>query len=181
MSCSGSCYILTGKLLDSAINTGVASGEIKFYFNDITGTFSSKKIFIVWTISDANGNYQFKFNGSRFINVRGYYYAEAYKGNMFSNPVYKNRVATFDLDTSFYNMPFTQNFLLFRPATIKVRVIASTIANFQFLTVSNGYVKANNGIIFNGGKTIDTTILWTTTGDLRTFIKGDAVGKWGEY
>jgi len=176
VSCSGSCYILTGKLIDSAINAGIANGEIKFYFNDNTGTFSNSKIYLGRTKTDASGNYTFKFDGSRFNNVRGYYYAEAYKGNMFSDQVYQNRVATFDLDTSFYNTPFTQNFPLFRPAVIKVRVIASTVTNFQFLTVSYSYGKVSNGIIFNGGRTIDTTITWKTAGDLRTFIQGDAVG-----
>ena len=176
VNCSGNCYILTGVLLDSAANAGIASGEVRFYFNDNTGTFSNKKIFLGRTFTNANGTYTFKFDGSRFNNVWGYYYAEAFKGNMFSDPVYQNRVTTFDLDTSFYNVPFVQNFSLFNPATVKVRVIASTVTNFQFLTVSYSYGKVNNGIVLNGGRTIDTTITWKTAADLRTFIQGDAVG-----
>jgi hypothetical protein len=176
VNCSGNCYILTGKLIDSAANTGIASGEIKFYFRDNTGTFSNKKIYLGIAVTDANGNYTFKFDGSRFNDVRGYYYAEAFKGNMFSDPLYPNQVATFDLDTSFYNLPFIQNFALFRPAIVKLRVIASSITNFQYLTVSYSYGKVSSGIVFNGGRTIDTTITWKTAGDIRTFIQGDAVG-----
>jgi len=176
VTCSGNCYILTGKLIDSAANTGIASGEIKFYFKDNTGTFSNKKIYLGRTITNANGDYSFKFDGSRFNNVRGYYYAEAFKGDMFFDPFYPNQVATFDLDTSFYNLPFTQNFPLFRPATVKVRVVASTVTNFQYLTVSYSYGKIGNGIVFNGGRSIDTIITWKTAGDLRTFIQADAVG-----
>ncbi len=92
VNCSGNCYVLTGKLIDSAANSGVATGEINFYFNDNTGTFSNKKIFLGRAITDLNGDYTFRFDGSRFNNVRGYYYAEAYKGNMFAEPVYENRV-----------------------------------------------------------------------------------------
>ena len=176
VTCSGNCYILTGKLIDSAANTGISGGEIKFYFKDNTGTSSSKKIYLGKATTNANGDYSFKFDGSRFNNVRGYYYAEAFKGDMFFDPIYENQVSVFDLDTSFYNLPFIQNFPLFKPATVKVRVIASTITNFQYLTVSYSYGKMGSGIIFNGGRSIDTTITWKTAGDLRTFIQADAVG-----
>jgi hypothetical protein len=176
VNCSGSCYVLTGKLVDSAANSGIATGEIKFYFNDGTGTFSNKKIYLGRAVTDANGNYTFRFDGSRFNNVRGYYFAEAFKGNMYADPVYENRVATFNLDTSLYNVPYIQNFPLFRPATVTVRVITSTVTNFQYLTVDYSYGKVGNGIVFNGGRRIDTTITWKTAGDLRTFVQGVAVG-----
>ncbi|RYE14359.1 MAG: hypothetical protein EOP45_19755 [Sphingobacteriaceae bacterium] len=176
VTCSGNCYILTGKLIDSAVNRGIASGEVKFYFNDITGTFSNKKYYLGKAVTGVNGDYIFKFDGSRFNKVRGYYYAEAFKGNMFADLSYPNRVATFDLDTSIYGLPFIQNFPLFRPATIRVRVIVTSTTNFQFLTISYTYGKVGNGIVFNGGRKIDTTITWKTAGDLRTFVQSDAVG-----
>ena len=177
VNCSVNCYILTGKLIDSAATGGIADGELKFYFKDITGTFSSKTIYLGRATTDVNGNYKFRFDGSRFKNVMGYYYAEAFSGSMFGGDLlYPNRVATFNLDTSFYSLPFIQNFPLFRPATVKVRVVASTVTNFQSLTVGYNYGKVGNGIIFNGGRSIDTTIIWKTAGDLRTFIQADAVG-----
>lgn len=175
INCSNNCYILTGNLLDSASKTGI-EGEIKFYFNDITGTFNSKKIFLGRTISNSNGNYTFKFDGSQLKNVRGYYIVEAYKGNMFGDISYPNRVGTFDLDTSFYNVPFFQNFALFIPAIIKVRVIATSVTSFQYLNVGYSYGKVGYGIVFHGGRKIDTTITWKTAGNLRTFIQADAVG-----
>jgi hypothetical protein len=177
INCSGNCFILTGKLLDSAANAGIASGEIKFFFIDITGTFSSKTRYLGRAMTDANGNYTFKFDASRFNSATGYYYAEAFSGNMFGgDQMYPNRVSTFDLDTSLYNLPFIQNFALFRPATVKVRVVASTVTNFQFLTVDYSYGKVGQGIIFNGNRSIDTTITWKTAGDLRTFVQASAVG-----
>ncbi len=177
VNCSGNCYTLTGKLIDTAGNTGIARGELKFYFKDITGTYSSKTFYLGRAITDVNGVYTFKFDGSRFNNAMGYYYAEAFSGNMFGRDLlYPNRVSTFDLDTSFYNLPFIQNFPLFRPATIKVRVVASNVINFQSLTVDRDYGGVGNGIVFNGGRPIDTTITWKTAGDLRTIIQAHAVG-----
>ena len=96
---------------------------------------------------------------------------------MFADILHKNRVANFYLDSTLYNTPFVQNFPLFSPATLKARILVSTVTNFQFLTVSFSYGKVGNGIgVFNGGRQIDTTITVKTAGDLRTFIQGDAVG-----
>jgi hypothetical protein len=177
VTCSGNCYILTGKLIDSAANTGIARGEIKFYLDETTGPFSSQKRFLGRATTDENGNYSFKFDGNRLKNAKGYYYAEAFSGNMFGeNQSFPNRVATFYLDTSIYNLPFIQNFALFHPATVKVRVIASTVTNFQFLTVSYNYGKVGGGIVFNGNRSIDTTITWKTAGDLKTFVHASATG-----
>ena len=176
VNCSANCFILSGKLVDSAANAGISSGEIKFYFNDNIGTFSNKKIYLGRAITDANGDYTFKFDGSRFKDARGYYYAEAYKGNLFHDPVYENRVSVFYLDTTLYNVPFIQNFLLFRPATLKLRVMASTITNFQYLTVSYSYGSTGYGVVFNGGRQIDTTLIFKTAGDIKTFVQSDARG-----
>lgn len=177
VSCSGNCYILTGKLIDTAANAGIPGSELKFYFNDLTGTFSSKTIYLGRSITDASGNYSFRFDGNRFKYVMGYYYAEAFNGSMFGgDQQYPNRVATFNLDTSFYNVPFVQNVPLFRPATIKVRVIASAVTNFEFLTINYSYGSVGQGIVFNGGRTIDTTITWKTAGDISTFVQADALG-----
>ena len=155
VTCSGNCYILAGKLIDSATTGGIAHGELKFYFEDITGTFSSKKNYLGKAITDVNGNYTFRFDGSRFKNLMGYYYTEAFSGSMFGGDLsYPNRVATFNLDTSFYNLQFIQNLPLFRPAIVKVRVVASAVTNFQFLTVGYSYGKTEtrhlslNSLIF---------------------------------
>jgi hypothetical protein len=95
------------------------------------------------------------------------------------NQMYPNRVATFDFHKLFYNLPFIQNFPLFRPATVKKRVVASTVTNIQFLTVDFSYGKVGQGIVFNGNRSIDTTITWKTAGDLSTFTQASAVGNGG--
>jgi hypothetical protein len=177
INCTGNCFILTGTLKDSAANIGINNGEVRFWFNDISGTFSTKKTYLGKTVTDANGNYSFTFNGTEFSKKMGYYHAEAYKDNMFADLIYTNRVETFDLDSTRYNIPFVQNFLLFSPATLKVRVVATSVTNFEFLTIGYHYGKAGTGIIFRGGRgPIDTTITWRTAGGLKTYIQSDAKG-----
>ena len=176
INCSSNCFVLTGKLIDSASNSGIAGGEIKFYFANTSGVFTNRRNFLGSAVTDANGIYSFKFDGGRFSNVRGYYVADAYKNDMFADPLYEHRVAVFYLDSSKYNQPYIQDLPLFHPATIKVRVVATTVTNFQYLTVSYSFGMSGSGIVFNGSRNIDTTIIWKTAGNLRTFIQADAVG-----
>lgn len=172
INCTNNCYILSGRLLDSAVNSGIANAEIKFYFTDITGTIIKKTSFLGKTLTDNNGNYTFKFDGTNYKNPYGYFYVEAYKGNLFHDPFYGNRVSTFDLDSTLFNAPFIQNFSLFRPAYIKIRVTA-TLSTIQSLTLSYHYGVIGNGIVLNGGRSIDTTLTYKTAGDIRTFIQAD--------
>lgn len=177
VNCSGNCYILTGTLIDSAAGSGISGATIQFYFHEFRGgTFGAKKIFLGKTTTTTAGRYDFRFDGSRFARQSGWYTAEAYKDDYFHDPVNKNTVSVFDLDSSYYNIPFTQQLPLFRPATLRIRVIASTVTNFQFLTVDYNYGKGGIGVVLNGGRLIDTTLIFKTAGDLRCFLQADARG-----
>ncbi|MEJ7823294.1 MAG: hypothetical protein WKF85_13300 [Chitinophagaceae bacterium] len=173
INCTGNCFILAGKILDSAVITGLSNAEIKFYFKDITGTIIRKNIYLGRAFTDPAGNYTFKFDGTSLKNTYGYYYAEAYNGNLFHDPFYGNRMPEFNLDSTLYNVPVIQNFSLFRPAYLKVRIIASMVTSSQSLTVSYHYGKVGHGVVVNGGRQIDTTITLKTAGDIRTFIQAD--------
>lgn len=177
VNCTGNCFILNGNLIDSAGGTGISGGTIKFYFHEFRGgTFGAKKILLGETITGSGGQYSFRFDGSRFARMQGWFTAEAFKDDYFHDPVNQNTVSVFDLDSTRYNIPFIQQFSLFRPATLRVRVIASTVTNFQYLTVDCSYGKASNGVVLNGGRSIDTTLVFKTAGDLRSFIQADARG-----
>lgn len=177
VNCSGNCYILTGTLIDSVSGTGISGAKIQFYFHDFRGgTFGTKKILLGKTTTTSAGRYDFRFDGSRFAQLSGWYTAEAYKDDLFNNPLTNNEVAMFDLDSSRYNTPFVQQFSLFRPATLRIRVIARNVTNFQFLTVDYNYGKAGIGVVLNGGRNIDTTLTFITAGDIRNFIQADARG-----
>jgi hypothetical protein len=177
VNCTGNCYILTGTLIDSAAGTGISGARLQFYFNEHRGGgFGAKKILLGQTISSSTGQYQFRFDGSRFARVHGWYTAEAFKDDLFNNPLTTNEVALFNLDSTHYNIPLVQQLILFRPATLKIRVIASTITNFQFLTLGYSYGKGGVGHVLNGGRNIDTILNFKTAGDLRSFIQADARG-----
>jgi hypothetical protein len=175
VTCSSKCFILTGVLLDSAFNRGIANGEVKFFYHHSGGIFG-RTDFIGRVKTDAAGNYRFVMPGSGYPNMYGYFYAEAYKDNMFASPFYKNQVATYFLDSTDFDVPVVKNLLLFRPATLKLRVIATTVTGFSFLTVSYGYGKGSDGVAINGPRSIDTTFTFKTAGDIRTFISVDAKG-----
>lgn len=175
VTCNNKCFILTGILLDSAFNKGIAYGEVKFYFHYAGGIFG-RTDYLGKVKTDANGTYRFVMPGNVYQYVFGYFYAEAYKDNMFAGLIYKNQVATYHLDSTDFDMPVVKNLLLFRPATLKLRVIANTVTGFNFLTISYGYGKGSDGFVINGPRSIDTTFTFKTAGDIRTFIQVDAKG-----
>lgn len=174
VTCNSKCYILTGLLLDSALNKGIANGEIKFYFKK-PGLISITD-YLGKVNTDGAGNYRFVMPGVVYQHVSGHFYAEAFKDDLFHDPFYKNRVASFSLDSTNYDIPVVKNLLLFKPATLKLRIIAFTVTGFRFLTVSYGYGIGSNGYVFNGPRSIDTVLTFKTAGDIRTFIKVDAKG-----
>ena len=168
-TCPTNCYTLIGKVIDSAANTGLSTAAVKFYFRT-SNVFFSSTTYLGGSNTDAAGNYRFTFEGTGFNDLRGYYYAEVYKGNFFHDPFYGNRVSTFYLDSALYNTEFIQNFSLFRPAYLKLKVIANNVPAMQSLTILYDYGRGGGGIILNGGRAIDTTLTFKTAGDLRTFI-----------
>ncbi len=175
VTCTNKCFILTGVLLDSAFNKGIPNGEVKFYFHHAGGIFG-RTDFIGRVKSDARGNYRFVMPGNGYQNLFGYFYAEAYKDNMFNGPFTKNQVATYHLDSTNFDRPVVKHLLLFRPATLKLRVIATTVTGFNFLTIGYGYGIGSDAVVINGPRSIDTTITFKTAGDIRTFIQVDAKG-----
>ncbi len=175
ISCNSKCYILTGVLLDSAFNKGIANGEVKFYFNYSGGIFG-RTDFLGRVKTDAMGNYRFVMPGNVYQYVSGYFHAEAFKDNMFHSPFFKNKVANYHLDSTDFDIPVVKNLLLFRPATLKLRIVATTVTGFRFLTISYGYGKGSDGFVINGPRSIDTTFTFKTAGDIRTFITVDAKG-----
>jgi hypothetical protein len=175
VTCNSKCFILTGVLLDSAFNKGIANGEVKFFYHHSGGIFG-RTDFIGRVKSDAAGNYRFVMPGNGYPNMFGYFYAEAYKDNMFAGLIYKNQVATYFLDSTDFDKPVVKNLLLFRPATLKLRVIATTVTGFSFLDVDYGYGKGSEIVTINGPRSIDTTFTFKTAGDIRTFISVQAKG-----
>lgn len=174
--CFGNCYILTGKIVDTPSNVGLAGVELKFYYRRPGYALLDPTRYLGKTISNSTGEYKFQFDGTNYKGGAGYYYILATKKNYFYDPLNDNEVSVFNLDSNQFNIPFIQNFRLFRPATLVVRFRATTVINFQFLTFVYNYGTPGTGIILNGGRAIDTTVTFRTAGDIRTFVQWDALG-----
>jgi len=177
VNCSGNCYILTGKVVDTPSNAALQGVELKFYYRPSGyALFNDPTRYLGKTTTNSNGEYKFQFDGTKYKTGAGYYRIQATKSGYFYDPLNQNDVKIFNLDSSQFNAPFNQDFALFRPAKLAVRFRATTVTNFEFLTFSYHYGIPGTGIILNGRRTIDTTITFQTAGDVRTFIQWDAAG-----
>lgn len=166
--CSNNCYILTGKVIDTAANRALEGVELKFYYKPI-GIISFDS-YLGKANTNSTGNYQFQFDGTNYKNSRGYYKIVATKSGYFYLPKQNNKVLTFNLDSSLFNIPIVQNFSLYKPSKFILKVKSSSTADFEYLTFTSDYNGIGNGIIFNGGKAIDTNILIETAADIKTYI-----------
>jgi hypothetical protein len=177
VNCSGNCYVLTGKVIDTPSNIGLKGVELKFYYRPPGyALFWDPTRYLGNTTSNSIGEYKFQFDGIKYKTGVGYYKIQASKNGYFYDPLNQNDVKIFYLDSSQFNLPLKQDFALFRPATLTVRFRATTITNFEFLTFSYYYAAPGTGIILNGRRTIDTTITFKTAGDINTIVQWNAAG-----
>ena len=177
INCSGNCYILTGKVADTSTNAGLEGVELRFYYRPSGyAMFRDPTRYLGRTTTRSNGEYKFQFDGTKYRTGEGYFRIQATKSGYFYDPLNQNDVKVFDLDSTQFDIPFNQDFSLFRPAKLIVRFRATTVTNFEFLTFSYNYGVGGTGIILNGRRTIDTTITFQTAGDIRTFVQWNASG-----
>lgn len=176
VSCSANCYILTGKIVDTPFNTALQGVELRFYYRPPGNPlFYDPTRYLGKTQTNASGEYKFQFDGTNYKTRSGYYWIQATKSGYFFAPSNSN-LNVFDLDSTQFNIPFNQNFPLFRPAKLTVRFRATTVTNFEFLTFSYHHGGGGAGIALNGRRTIDTTIIYQTAGDINTFVEWHAIG-----
>ena len=180
-SCSGNCYILTGKLLEAQSNSPLSNTQLKFYFRP-TGYFlffdPTKYLGRVNTASD--GSYTFKFDSQDFQNTSGYFRIEGgkrgYIYKYMGEEIEDKELLIFYLDSSKINVLQVNNLVLYKTASLKFKIKASTITSFLFLTVTYSYGPGGYGVVLNGNRMIDTTVAFKTAADLPTYVSWDAVG-----
>lgn len=176
INCTGNCYILTGRVVDTPSNEGLQVVELKFFYRP-TGyaLLTNTTRYLGKTTTNQRGEYKFKFDGTAFKDDGGYYRIQAVKAGYFYGHLNQNDIS-FNLDSTAFNVPFNQDFALYRAAKLTVRFVASTVINFDFLTFSYNYGPFGTGIIFPGGRKIDTTITYQTAGDISSFVQWEATG-----
>ena len=179
-SCGGSCYILTGKLFEVQSNLPLANTELKFYFRE-NGyfIFYDPTKFLGRTTTAADGSYTFKFDSKQFENIKGSFRIEGTKnGYIFNNkgdtadPV----LSRFYLDSSNINISQINNLFLYKSTTLRLKIKATSITNFDWLTITYDYGKNGYGPAIKGNRTIDTTFIYKTASDRPTYINWNARG-----
>ncbi len=177
-NCEGNCYILTGKLYDPAQGKNLPGVDLRFYYKEWRGMASSRTDYLGKAATDADGNYRFIFDGTNYQNKIGSFYMEAYKDNMFHDVYDGRKLPHFYLDSVQYGVPFNQDFPLYKPATIEIKVLAGKLDSGQSITVSQnfgkrGFVKTISGT----GGPVNTTFTFKTAGGLMSYVwatKADA-------
>ena len=177
INCTGNCYILTGRVIDTPSNAGLQGVELKFFYRPPGyALLTNPTRYLGKTTTNQRGEYNFRFDGTGFKEDGGYYKIQAVKAGYFYGNLNQNDIREFDLDSADFNVPFNQDFALYRVAKLTVRFVASTVTSFDFLTFSYNYGPLGTGIIFPGGRKIDTTITYQTAGDISTFVQWGATG-----
>ena len=179
-NCNGSCYILTGKLSEIQSNSSLPNTELKFYYRPSGyAIFFDPTKYLGRTTTAADGSYIFKFDSKDFKNPSGYFRIEGsrdgYIYNNLGDKIDKD-LLIFNLDSSKINIPQVNNLTLFKAATLKFRIKATTITSFEFLTIIYNYGTNGFGPALNGKRIIDTTLIYKTASDIPTYINWSALG-----
>lgn len=178
-TCNGSCYILTGRLSEAQSSRPLVNTELRFYYQPTGYSFFDLTKYLGRTTTAADGSYTFRFDGKNFINIAGSFKIEGgIDGYIYNNYGDKTDkvLSRFYLDSSEINIPQINNLRLYKAATLKFRIRAVSITNFEFLTVTYGFGTNGFGPVINGDRSVDTTLIYKTAADIPTFISWDALG-----
>ncbi|MEP7142484.1 MAG: hypothetical protein ABI707_06425 [Ferruginibacter sp.] len=178
-SCTGNCYVLTGKLLEKPGNLPLQNNVLKFYYRPGGYTIFNSTKYLGKTTTGPDGSFLFNFDSKDFKIATGYFRIEGSRDGYIYSPFGEKidkDLLIFYLDSSKINIPQVYNLNLYRAATLKFRIRASTITNFDFLTVTYNFGANGFGPALNGNRVIDTTLVYKTAADVPTFINWDALG-----
>jgi len=179
-SCSGSCFILTGHLTEAQSNSPLPGTELKFYYKRSQYTFFDRTEYLGSTTTASDGSYSFRFDSKDFTDPSaGFFVIEGERdGYIYRNAgdQINSELALFNLDSSRINIPQVNNLTLYKAAIIKFQIKAATVTNFDFLLVTYSYGTNSYGPVINGGRAIDTTLIYKTASDIPTFINWNALG-----
>lgn len=169
VNCDNNCFIISGKIVDTPSVQGIANTEVRLYFNeDRNLTIFRNTKYVGRTFTDANGRYQFRFNGSSLArSADGYYFVKITHQDHFLDN-YLNRLNhSFQLDSSDFNKVTMKDFTMFRNAKLNLR-IKGLLRTSDQVTISTDHGGLPVGWVLNGGRTIDTTLNLQVGGDIFT-------------
>ena len=169
--CSGNCYILTGQIIDTPSTNKLSEVEIRLYYYLQVLTPVLGPRLVAKTKTDVDGKYTFKLDGTKFKDdPYGFFFAFTKPGYCYG--VQDDKLNYFDLDSSNFDIPFVQNFALTKTARFKLHLKNGGLNKYDFLTFQYRFRNDNfgGGNLFSVDKQVDTTIAFSTAGDIRTII-----------
>ena len=173
IECKGYCFMLKGQLLDTPANNKISGVELKFYYDQLSffNLFSAKYLGSV--ITDANGEYIFDFDATNFRDPDYVFVMKYSKPGYFYQPSDYNDLSLFHLVDSNINVPYVQNFTLYKSATLKVHIKVSTFTDFNYLEFRHSYKTSSLYFSHNypGHHPFEVTFTEMTAGDVNTYIK----------
>ena len=171
VNCNNNCFTIVGTVIDTPSMKGIANADVRLYFNEdqSLSIFRNAK-YVGRTSSDANGKYQFRFDGSSLSkSTDGYYFIKITEQAYFLD-TYINRLNnSFQLDSSHFNKTEIKNFILFRNAKLNLRIKGAALAT-DHVTVSTDFGGLPTGWVIKGRRTIDTSFTIPVGGDIYTRV-----------
>lgn len=152
-SCTGSCYILTGRLSEFQSNSALPGVQLDFYYHPPMGTIFNQTEHLGKTTTAADGSYTFKFNSKNYKDPLWYFTMEAGKDGYIYEATLdatSKAILSFHLDSSKINVPKVNNLELYKAANLKFVIKASTITNFDFLDVAYGFGRNSTALVLTG-------------------------------
>ncbi len=173
-NCTGDCFILKGKVTDSASSLGLPGVQLKLYYRQSGYVLLGGTQLLVNSHTDQNGNYSMVFDATRYDLQRGYLIMDATHPSYFLTP-YGNAVSH---DLAFTSADINRqkqlDFSMFYPGTVKLKVKTDS-SDFNYLNVTYEYGKGGYGFYLDGKRKIDTTILIKTATGIQTRINWSTV------
>lgn len=188
VNCEGNCYIITGKVIDSASNIGIPDVTIEFNWErNPHSTIFNPTLILAKTVTNDNGEYKFNIDGSKLSSENWYSYKTTHP-EYSSNPINSDDYIGFNLKNISYGIPYIKNISMFKPGTLKFHVKSDDTTSFDYLGIRYKFKKVFFASSIRGNKKIDTIMnintvggfythfTWQTTkNDINSLIKTDSI------
>jgi hypothetical protein len=171
VNCNNNCFTIVGTVIDTPSMQGIKNADVRLYFNEdqSLSIFRNTK-YVGKTFTDANGKYQFRFDGTALSkSTDGYYFIKITEQAHFLDSYFNRLNNSFQLDSSHFNKTVIKDFIMFRNAKLNLRIKGAALAT-DHVTVSTDFGGLPAGWVLKGRRTIDTSFIIPVGGDIYTRV-----------
>ncbi|MBC7915054.1 MAG: hypothetical protein H7Y07_13130 [Pyrinomonadaceae bacterium] len=170
-TCTGDCYILEGKIIDSVTSEGIPKVGLKLYFNTNNHPFNHRKL-LVDANTNQNGEYRIIFDGTKYKDQNESFSLYAKHTDYFVNGTEPDHhIATIYTRNINFNQPVRLNYSMFWPGYIKLRLKSSTTTSVKKLSFMSTYGGFGTGLLLDLTPNLDTVIILKIASRIQTRIK----------